>query len=62
MEERYPGLLTKAHLWTDLVLLNFSFTGSLFYQVSFSGKFIRQPVCGFTSGSQSCMDLCYLPA
>lgn len=30
MEERYPGLLTKAHLWTDLVLLNFSFMAAYF--------------------------------
>jgi exopolysaccharide biosynthesis polyprenyl glycosylphosphotransferase len=25
MEERQPGLLSKAHLWTDVILLNFSF-------------------------------------
>lgn len=30
MEERYPGLLTRAHLWIDLVLINFSFTTAYF--------------------------------
>jgi FlaA1/EpsC-like NDP-sugar epimerase len=25
MKNHYPGLLPKAHLWTDVVLLNFSF-------------------------------------
>jgi len=35
MEERYPGLLSKAHLWTDVILLNFSFFAAYYLRFNY---------------------------
>jgi hypothetical protein len=60
MKNHYPGLLPKAHLWTDVILLNLSFFLAYIFRFRDLNSFLRKPVHQFTVNGKSGLDLQHL--